>query len=155
ADYASAIMDLGATICTPASPKCPQCPWRDSCIAYQKHLVHQIPLIKKPAKQNRFGTLYLVQNTNGAYYIQKRAGKGLLSGLYEFPWDYGEQPPFQGNWKTENTLITHTFTHFHLSLTVQKITADSYPNDSGIFVQKSELKNYPFPTLMKKVFNLL
>ena len=38
ADYASAIMDLGATVCTPTAPKCNQCPWVKSCVAYEKSI---------------------------------------------------------------------------------------------------------------------
>lgn len=155
ADYASAIMDLGATVCTPANPKCLLCPWRTDCIAYAKDLMEQIPQIKKPPKQNRSGTLYLIQNTAGAYYIQKRAGKGLLSGLYEFPWDYEQTEPFAGDWTDIGTTVTHTFTHFHLTLQIKKIHAESVPHGTGLFVEKSDLKNYPFPTLMKKVFKLL
>ena len=65
ADYASAIMDLGATVCTPASPKCCLCPWMGACIACQKGIQEQIPQIKKLAKKEKFGRLYLVQNKAG------------------------------------------------------------------------------------------
>ena len=151
ADYASAIMDLGATICTPTSPKCLLCPWHKECIAYKKGIAEQIPLIKKPEKQKRTGTLYLIQNEQGAYYIQKRIGKGLLSGLYEFPWHYDNEPTFDGNWQDTGKIIIHVFTHFHLTLHVVKGTSNTSIRPDGVFAQPNELKNYPFPTLMKKV----
>lgn len=151
ADYASAIMDLGATVCTPSSPKCLLCPWTEKCIAYKKGITDKIPNIKKPEKQKRNGTLYLIQNKDGAYYIQKRDGKGLLSGLYEFPWHYDDEPTYSGQWQPTNKIITHTFTHFHLTLRILKGHHESGIRPDGIFVNSSELKNYPFPTLMKKV----
>lgn len=155
ADYASAIMDLGATVCTPTNPKCTMCPWQKKCIACAKHLTAQIPLIKKPEKQQRVGILYLIQNNEGAYYIQKRNGKGLLSGLYEFPWGYEDIPPVKGKWQYMPIKITHTFTHFHLTLSVQKIQSDTVLNGDGVFVLPQDFKNYPFSTLMKKVFKYL
>ena len=155
ADYASAIMDLGATVCTPTNPKCTVCPWQKKCIACAKHLTAQIPLIKKPEKQQRVGILYLIQNNEGAYYIQKRNGKGLLSGLYEFPWGYEDIPPVKGKWQYMPIKITHTFTHFHLTLSVQKIQSDTVLNGEGVFALPQDFKNYPFSTLMKKVFKYL
>ncbi len=157
ADYASAIMDLGATVCTPTHAKCAVCPWQDNCIAHQKGLVNQIPLILKPEKQKRVGTIYLIQNETGAYLIQKRAGKGLLSGLYEFPWNTENQPPVSGHWHTHLKRVTHTFTHFHLTLNVQTITLDmkQAADLSGIWCPKNDFQNYPFSTLMKKVMKLI
>lgn len=155
ADYASAIMDLGATVCTPSAPKCALCPWCKECVARSKNLTDKIPLITKPAKQNRTGNVHLIYNEAGDIYIQKKTGKGLLSGLYEFPWDYEQTPPMLDNCVDTGETITHTFTHFHLTLRVYKIRADSIPNGVGIFVPKTDLKKYPFPTLMKKIFKLI
>ena len=151
ADYASAIMDLGATVCTPSSAKCLLCPWAKECIANKQGIAEQIPVIKKPEKQKRIGTLYLIQNTKGEYYIQKREGKGLLSGLYEFPWHYDNDPTFEGNWQETGKNITHVFTHFHLTLHIVKGISKTGIRPDGIFVTRQELKNYPFPTLMNKV----
>jgi A/G-specific adenine glycosylase len=151
ADYASAIMDLGATICTPTSPKCLLCPWHKECVACELGITEQIPLIKKPEKQKRIGTLYLIQNEQGGYYIQKRAGKGLLSGLYEFPWHYDNEPSFEGNWQDTGKTIIHVFTHFHLTLHIVKGEINCGIRPDGVFAQPNEVKNYPFPTLMKKV----
>ena len=150
ADYASAIMDLGATICTPEKPKCDICPWREECVANKKGIAEQIPLIRKPDKQNREGYVWLIQNKKGAYFIQKRAGKGLLSGLYEFPWRYKDEKPLYPVQKSD-LQITHTFTHFKLALSVLKTQTDTPPLVDGQFVLPKDFKNYPFSTLMKKV----
>ena len=70
ADYASAIMDLGATICTPLSAKCLLCPWQNKCVAFKKGLVDKIPVIQKPEKKVFVGYVYLIQNDKGEYFIQ-------------------------------------------------------------------------------------
>ena len=150
ADYASAIMDLGATVCTPDNPKCPLCPWKKQCVAFQKNLTHQIPLIIKPQKQNRVGHLWLVQNSKGEYCIRKRVEKGLLSNLYEFPWRYQGEEALYPTAKQTAT-VTHTFTHFKLTLKVYSVSDNHSPIPDGIFVLPSKFQNYPFSTLMKKV----
>ena len=144
ADYASAIMDLGATVCTPTNPKCNLCPWRENCIAYQKSIPEQIPQIKKIAKKQMTGLVYLIKNDKGEYLIRQRSEKGLLHGLWEFPWCEGEKRP------GKQTCVTHIFTHIKLTLQIvrqQKNTADF----DGIWVNPKNFKNYPFSTLMKKI----
>lgn len=155
ADYASAIMDLGATVCTPANPKCLLCPWQNACIAHQKGLTAKIPLILKPEKQKRHGTVYLIQNEKGEYLIQKRAGKGLLSGLYEFPWNTQNTQPFPADWTDLKRQVSHTFTHFHLTLSVQTTKLNQPVSIDGIWCRPQDFKNYPFSTLMKKVMKLI
>lgn len=152
ADYASAIMDLGATVCTPDNPTCIVCPWSSHCIAHKKNLTDQIPVIQKPIKKERFGTLWLIKNMAGAYCIRKRPGKGLLSGLYEFPWTYSDEPSLYS--KEEGIgfgSVTHVFTHFKLRLDIRIIKSETSPVSEGVFVLPSDLKEYPFSTLMKKV----
>ncbi len=155
ADYASAIMDLGAMICTPLNPKCSQCPWGPDCIAYRKGLTASIPLLFKPEKKEKKGSLFLIQNKAGEYYIQKRTKKGLLFGLFEFPWEYDDQHPFQAPFQKTTHQITHVFTHFRLTLTLQTIHLETVPLKTGLFVHPSDFHNYPFSTLMKKVIQIL
>ncbi|MBR6412406.1 MAG: A/G-specific adenine glycosylase [Alphaproteobacteria bacterium] len=152
ADYASAIMDLGATICTPDNPKCPLCPWRNHCVANKKNLTNQIPLLQKPQKQNRIGNLWLIRNSQGSYCIRKRLEKGLLSGLYEFPWRYDSESPLYPLSRPAFQ-ITHTFTHFKLTLRVYCVSADTPPIPDGLFVPLAHFGDYPFSTLMRKVIH--
>ncbi len=154
ADYSSAIMDLGACVCTPGNPDCSACPWREKCVAFQKRLTAEIPLIEKPVKQERSGTVFLIRNRAGAYYIRKRAGKGLLSGLYEFPWDYADTPPFEAKWQPLSRSVTHVFTHFKLTLKVVETVVDFMPMTDGLFVHPADFKDYAFSTLMKKVMKV-
>jgi A/G-specific adenine glycosylase len=150
ADYASAIMDLGATVCTPENPKCTLCPWYKECIARKKNIADKIPLIRKPEKKERVGHLWLVRNKAGAFCIRKRGGKGLLSGLYEFPWVYADEELFYPI-TTPVAKVVHVFTHFKLTLNIYEINAEKSPIADGIFVMPKDFKNYPFSTLMKKV----
>ena len=144
ADYASAIMDLGATVCTPTHPKCNLCPWVKSCVAYQKKIQEAIPKIKKLAKKNLTGQVYLYQDKNGNYLIRKRSEKGLLHDLWEFPWQ--ESPLKKGSYKT----ITHTFTHFKLTLQLIPQKPPFLISD-GVWTKPKNFAKYPFSTLMKKV----
>ena len=78
----------------------------------------------------------------------------MLSGLYEFPWSDDGELFAEMNSRTLEKEITHVFTHFKLLLTVCVIHSEQI-NSDGKFVPLSELENYPFSTLMKKVFPLL
>lgn len=152
ADYASAIMDLGATVCKPVSPLCPQCPWQNYCLAYQKHLTETIPVLKKSVPLDKKGVVFLLYNQKGEVYIQKRSGKGLLSGLYELPWDTQGQDFLPADWQVLPGQVHHTFTHFKLTLQIKTAVLKHPPKTlPGLFVKKSDLTLYPFPTLMKKV----
>ncbi len=160
ADYASAIMDLGALVCTPQHPMCSSCPWRQVCTAYLKNLTDVIPVLPKPQKKIKKGYVYLIQNEKGAYYIEKRTKKGLLNGLYEFPWQDNElhYPLFQADgWQVLSQNISHTFTHFHLTLKVVYLSVKTvdFPLKTGIFVLPKDFQKYPFSTLMQKVSKCL
>lgn len=151
ADYASGIMDLGATICTPQSAKCLLCPWQKFCIAREKNIQDKIPFIQKPEKKKFEGFVHLIKTDKNEYFIQKRIEKGLLNGLYEFPWTKEKKVLFKANWKEKNCSISHVFTHFHLTLHLIETTLNTPPNQNGFFVPLSKFKDYPFSTLMKKV----
>ncbi len=152
ADYASAIMDLGATICTPQSPKCLLCPWQKFCIANKKNIQDKIPYIKKPEKKRFEGYVHLIQNKKGDFLIRKREEKGLLHGLYEFPWTKEKNILFESNWNDMDKTVSHTFTHFHLTLHLIQTYSDATPIN-GLFVSKEEFSKFPFSTLMKKVIH--
>ena len=153
ADYASAIMDLGATICTPKKPHCDKCPWQSACQSKNQTDLEQIPIRKKLSKQERNGSVYIIKNHEGKILIRKRTEKGLLSGLYEFPWtDSGELKNYAAYCRDTHQSISHTFSHFKLNLKIYTLT-NNQKRDEEIFASPDELiKNYPFSTLMKKVW---
>lgn len=153
ADYASAIMDLGATVCTPKNPQCLLCPWAKYCQSKGAADVEQIPIRRKLEKKEKHGSIYLIYNSKDEVLIRKRTEKGLLSGLYEFPWT-DEGVLFVDAEDTQNE-VTHVFTHFKLTLRIYKLRNETSPICDGFFIFPETLKNYPFSTLMKKVIKLL
>lgn len=150
ADYASAIMDLGAMVCTPKKPQCLLCPWQKHCLSKDDPRLEEIPVRQKLDKKIKHGHVYLIYNQAGDIFIRKRTEKGLLSGLYEFPWSDKEELFKEATAKNHKREVSHIFTHFKLILQVHQFVAEQVAFD-GQFVPTSELKNYPFSTLMKKV----
>lgn len=150
ADYTSAIMDLGATVCTPKKPQCLLCPWKDFCKSKDDKNLEQIPMRKKIEKTEYNGSVYLIYNSLGEVLIRKRTESGLLSGLYEFPWcDNGKMFACA---KNTGKKVMHIFTHIKLSLTIYTFTTENSPVDDGFFVAPPKLNEYAFSTLMKKVW---
>lgn len=149
ADYASAIMDLGAIVCTPKKPQCLLCPWQKKCLSRHAPDIEQIPLRKKLSKKEKHGSVYLIYNKKGEIFIRKRTEKGLLSGLYEFPWI--DEGTLFTNAKDTGNEVTHVFTHFKLTLSIYTLKTATSPLSDGMFVAPETLENYPFSTLMKKV----
>lgn len=147
ADYASAIMDLGALICTPKNPECGNCPWQNHCLSANADDVENIPQRCRLKKIEKNGFVYLMVNSSGQIFIRKRTEKGLLSGLYEFPW--GEKQIYAGARDTGKS-ISHIFTHFKLVLHIYTIQTET-PDTEGVFICPEDLSNYPVSTLMKKV----
>ena len=127
-------MDLGAMVCTPKNPKCLLCPWQKDCLSKDDAALEKIPNRRKLEKKAKQGSVYLVFNSKGEVYIRKRTEKGLLSGLYEFPWQENEDENACGG-----------------TLKIFRAEAEKFEAD-GFFTAPAELENYPFSTLMKKVW---
>lgn len=150
ADYASAIMDLGAMVCTPKNPQCLLCPWQKACQSKDDAALEKIPNRDKLEKKIKQGRVYLIFNQKGEVYIRKRTEKGLLSGLYEFPWSEDENAAILNGTDTGKE-VSHVFTHFKLTLKLFRVEAENVSSD-GFFAAPIELEKYPFSTLMKKVW---
>ncbi len=84
-DWNQAIMELGATVCTPKSPSCGSCPVSSQCQAFLTERVASIPAPKPRATVKQINAVALVVGNNGRYLLEQRAKKGLLGGLYGFP----------------------------------------------------------------------
>jgi A/G-specific adenine glycosylase len=160
-DHAQAVMDLGATICTPRNPACGICPWRDPCHARTLGISAQLPRkLPKKAKPVRHGIAYVAQRADGAWLLETRPNKGLLGGMLAFPstdWsdDPTPAPPFEAIWHDPDLEVRHTFTHFHLRLRVlmAKAPMSTIP-DRGSFYPNSSFSPTALPTLMRKAFDL-
>ncbi len=121
-DYAQAMMDLGATLCTPRTPACGLCPVSKTCRARASGRQVDYPVkATKKEKPVRKGHTYIAYGMKG-YLLERRANKGLLGGMLGFPgseWSASPapSPPFVAHWQEIGT-VRHTFTHFHLILTI-------------------------------------
>jgi A/G-specific adenine glycosylase len=161
-DYAQAVMDLGATICTPKRPACGLCPWTDNCIGHQSGTAPELPKkIPKKQKPTRYGFVYFVQREDESILLERRPGKGLLGGMLGWPgsdWSEAptENPPVQAEWQPIKSQVRHTFTHFHLHLSIMttSVSLQCVPQ-RGEFVSKSKFKPSELPTVMRKVFDLV
>lgn len=156
-DFAQALMDLGATICTPKSPECGRCPWEAGCVARLMSLQNVLP--RKAARRKvptRYGHVYWMTNSAGEVLVRARPLRGLLAGMTEFPssaWvESGDEflAPFKGDWKKSSGVVEHTFTHFKLELSVWKLKVRS-PKMEARFVKLEELNSLALPTVMRKV----
>ena len=86
ADFNQALMELGATVCTPTSPRCPACPLRAVCGALEEGAPEAYPVSKKKAPVPHYDVAVgLVFDDAGRLLIQRRPDDGLLGGLWEFP----------------------------------------------------------------------
>lgn len=162
-DFAQAMMDLGALICTPHQPKCPQCPLAAGCLAHKTGMAEHFPYKRaKPPKPVRYGRVYVICNASGAVLLGQRPAKGLLAGMAELPgsgWENAEfppdAPPLTAEYTALNTRITHVFTHFTLHLSVQSAqVAHPLPPAGLRWVALDALAAEPLPTLFTKVLAL-
>ncbi len=142
-DFNSALMELGATLCSPTSPSCEDCPVQEFCKAYAKNKVDQFPKPKpKLAQPQKYGKVFWMER-DGKVFIRKRT-EGLLKNLWELPWVEIDSKEFD---QIDQKPVRHVFSHFKLGLKV--IDADL--ESEGIWVEKSKLLDYPFSKLMLKV----
>ena len=160
-DYAQAVMDLGATICTPRNPACGICPWRDPCKARAAGTAADLPKkLPKKSKPTRYGIAYVGRRQDGAWLLETRPESGLLGGMLGWPgtpWgdDPQDNPPARADWRTIVAEARHTFTHFHLRLEIR--CADLPLNAEplrGQFVDGRDFAPSSLPTVMRKVFDL-
>jgi A/G-specific adenine glycosylase len=160
-DFAQAMMDLGATICTPKRPRCMLCPLRADCRAILSGDPELLPLkAPKADRPKRSGIAYVAVRADGAVLLRTRPEKGLLGGMTEVPssgWDGGraapngrDDPPFPADWRRAGT-IAHVFTHFSLDLDVFR--ADVGPAEAPPghrWVAARDVAGEALPTVMKK-----
>jgi A/G-specific adenine glycosylase len=160
-DYAQAVMDLGATVCTPKSPACGICPLRDPCAARQAGTAADLPkkTPKKP-KPTRRGIIYLGRRTDGAWLMERRPDNGLLGGMLGWPgseWCDSpvDCPPVAADWTPLAAEVRHTFTHFHLVLEVRTaVLTDEHQPETGFFVDRAAFRPSDLPTAMRKAIDL-
>ena len=158
-DYAQAVMDLGATICTPRNPACGICPWMAGCKAQAAGVQGELPRrVAKAVKPVRVGTVWVAWRADGAVLLERREGRGLLGGTLGFPgsgWDGSvAEAPVQAAWQSVGE-VRHTFTHFHLELAVRvaEVSGDAAVS-RGEFHGSNVFSPQDLPTLMRKAHDL-
>ena len=161
-DYAQALMDLGATICTPRSPACALCPWVSPCLGRQRGTASDLPKkAPKAEKPTRHGIAYIARRADGAWLLETRPESGLLGGMLGWPgtkWAETtpqEAPPIQAGWHDPGLEVRHTFTHFHLRLALRmaNLPLEAEPTE-GQFLAKADFRPASLPTVMRKAFDL-
>ncbi len=160
-DFAQAMMDLGATICTPKRPTCALCPFNDVCLALASDEPERFPIkAAKKAKPVRLGAAFIAVDRDGQLLLRKRVESGLLGGMTEVPttdWTSrqdgetgSEAAPFPSDWQAAGA-ISHVFTHFELRLSIFRTGPIDRPaGDHGFWVPVTELDGQALPTVMKK-----
>ena len=175
-DFNQALMDLGATVCTPRRLGCDHCPWRESCAAYASGDPSGWPVVeeRKPLPFQVIG-IGVVINAVGDVLIDQRLEEGLLGGMWEFPGGKQEPgEPIEACIARElmeelgivvsvgEALITldHAYSHKKLQFVVHLCdwcSGDPTPlaSQQVRWVRPEQLKNYPFPAANARIIDAL
>jgi A/G-specific adenine glycosylase len=158
-DFAQALMDLGAMICTPRRPRCVLCPWRVCCAAAAFGTAEDLPArAEKPERPLRHGVAFWLTRADGSVLLRRRPERGLLGGMIEIPstpwrtapWTFDEavrSAPVAVAWSPLPGIVRHGFTHFQLELAV----VSGVGATEGLWSPVERLGDHALPTLMKKV----
>ena len=166
-DFAQALFDLGATICTPRNPACALCPWRDGCAARQAGVQAELPRkAAKKARPTRFGVHFLLSDPAGRVLVRRRPETGLLGGMLELPgtpwteagWDsaaaLGHAPLPGLAWDTLPGEARHGFTHFELRMTLLGARHPGGTAPEGFAWMAQDAAAAAMPTVMRKLLAL-
>jgi A/G-specific adenine glycosylase len=169
-DFAQAMMDLGATLCSPKNPACALCPWNESCAAHARADVETFPR-RTPKREGalRRGAAFVALRADGHLLVRTRPPKGLLGGMTEVPttaWshDFDEvsllesAPRFAATkkpvaWRHIPGIVRHVFTHFplELSIYVTEVTARTAAPAEMRWIPLKDIDGEALPSLMRKV----
>jgi A/G-specific adenine glycosylase len=171
-DFAQAMMDLGATICSPKRPACALCPWNDACVAHARGEAELFP-VRTPKREGalRRGAAFVVRRADDSVLVRTRPAKGLLGAMTEVPttawtqeFDDGDAlehaPRFAAAkarkkvaWRKKAGVVRHVFTHFPLELSVYTAEVPLLtPAPTGMrWVALAALHGEALPSLMRKV----
>ncbi|RMD62386.1 MAG: A/G-specific adenine glycosylase [Alphaproteobacteria bacterium] len=173
-DFAQAMMDLGATVCLPARPRCDVCPVAGACLARAAGTAAALPRrTARKARPVRHGVAFWLTDPHGAVLLCRRRSRGLLGGMMALPstewrarpWHREEvlaQVPVPGPWRALDGVVRHTFTHFHLELAVWAAVLEEERPPRGLmpgragsdsevrWVRLDDLGTVGLPSLMHK-----
>ena len=168
-DFAQALMDLGATICTPRSPRCMLCPWQKYCQGFQQGIAETLPQkAPKTLKPWRHAVAYILHNDQEEIFFRRRPEKGLLGGMMEVPstlwrsdpweiFDAQTLSPFECHWDPEIRTAQHSFTHFHFDIKIlhgklkNSLAVTEHVEDQSRWVKPEDFTKLALPTVIKKI----
>ena len=150
------LMELGAMVCTPTSPKCLLCPVRDYCTAYELGIQETLPVKTKKTKMKHLHLDVVVAKTSDAKYVlEKRDETGLLASMWQFPmFETTElektKIAFEQQWKTQIVdelqfvmTLKHIFSHITWHLSVYE--CEIAEHEAAIVREQIELLPLPVP----------
>lgn len=161
-DFAQAMMDLGATVCTPRAPRCDVCPLATDCAARASGTPERWPVkAAKVARPTRLGVAYWLE-AEDQLWLRRRPPRGLLGGLPEIPssdWQDGldiaaavASAPVAADWRVLPGRVVHVFTHFRLELAVATARLDRRINlAEGFWHPLAAVETVGLPTALAKV----
>jgi len=165
-DYAQAMMDLGASLCTPKRPACSLCPLSADCAAHASGWEELFPIrVAKPERPTRQGAAFVAVRDDGAILLRHRDDDGLLGGMAEVPgtnWvsdpavsetaELTADAPFDAAWERLDRPIIHVFTHFRLELAVFRahVSSRRRPPSECWWAPPQSLPGEALPSVMKK-----
>lgn len=166
-DFAQALFDLGAMLCTPRAPACVPCPWREGCAAARLRLQQTLPRqAAKPARPLRHGAHFLLTDAAGQALVRRRPPSGLLGGMLEIPgpawrdtpWEPAEAlaaAPLPGlPWRAMPGVARHGFTHFLLELRLWVAEVPRLAPPAGMEARPLAGLGAALPTAMRKLLVL-
>ena len=163
-DFAQAMMDLGATTCTPRTPRCLLCPIRADCAGFATGAPDAYPVrVPKRPRPQRFGTLFWAEDA-GDVLLVRRPAKGLLGGTMALPtgpWMEAppglEGAPFVADWLLTDQIVHHGFTHFALdcALAVAPPGGHMGAAPEGEWWPLADLDRAGLPTLFRRAADVM
>ncbi|HWK21826.1 MAG TPA: A/G-specific adenine glycosylase [Ureibacillus sp.] len=170
-DFNQALMDLGAMICTPTSPKCLLCPVRDYCTSFHEGDTDQLPVKSKKVKTKKVQfKVFIAMDPEGRYLLEKRPSEGLLADMWQFPMievneNSVSENTFQQNYNVQiinymdNDLLKfkHIFSHLTWEMDCMLVRVEQMiglPDNTNFFAME-EIKALPMPVPMLKILNVL
>lgn len=157
------LMELGALICTPTSPKCLLCPVREYCRAFEAGDAAQLPVKSKKIKmKNLLYKVYIARDKEGRYLLEKRGDNGLLANMWQFPMIEikNEESPLEQlaerydiEIKSEATDVIsfkHVFSHLTWSIEAEAVEVDA--KNAEKFFSPAQIEDLPMPVPMLKIW---
>ncbi len=163
-DYAQAVMDLGATLCSRGRPSCGRCPWSGACRAHAEGQAEVLPRRQKRApRPTRYGTAFWLERDGKGgpeVLLRRRPERGLLGGMMEIPsthWAEGSREvpvagaPAPVEWRDVPGTVIHVFTHFRLELDIKRGVLGDGLGAAGMWTRIDRLGEEALPSVMRKV----